>query len=221
MTTYKALLFDLDGTLVDSSEGITKSVAYALQKRGYGEYPPDVLRPFIGPPLREQFMSFCKVDTDEGASLVSAYRERYTTKGIFECSLYDGIRELLASLKQHGYTLLVATSKPEKFAKMILEHFGIAELFDFVGGALLDNTRTKKDEVISYVLENACGGIFRDNFSESCLMIGDTAHDVGGAAKIGMKALAVSYGFGEYDELVAAKPIGICNSPEEIGKKLL
>ena len=212
MSPFNTVLFDLDGTLIDSSAGITRSVAYALKKRGYGEVRLEALRTFIGPPLREEFMKFCGVDADEGAALVGAYREYYTQKGIFECSVYPGIPELLAMLRENGFSLLVATSKPEFFARKIIEHFGLTPYFDFIGGALLDNTRTAKHEVISYTLASA------PTIGEArrCVMIGDCTHDVVGAAKLGMSAIAVTYGFGLRSDLEAATPYALCDTPMEV-----
>ena len=216
MKKHTAVFFDLDGTITDSSVGITKSVAYALKKRGYGEVNPAALTHFIGPPLREQFMAHCGVDEAEGAALVTAYREYYTTKGILECSVYEGIPELLRQLADAGPRLFVATSKPEVFARQILEHFDLARYFEYIGGANLDNTRTSKSEVIAYVAEYA---EIRD--IRTAVMVGDCTHDVIGAAKLGMDAIAVSYGFGKLAELQQSKPLCICGTPHEVGEYLL
>lgn len=217
MQNFDTVLFDLDGTLVDSSEGITKSVAYALKKRGYGEYAPETLKHFIGPPLREQFMVFCNVDTAEGTALVEAYREYYGVTGIFECSLYDGIPDLLDALTTSGKALFVATSKPEKFARMVLEHFALTNKFVYIGGARMDNTRTDKCEVIKYTLKNVPNGMQIQN----PIMIGDSPHDILGARKAGLPGIAVSYGFGNPEALQNSQPIAICNSANELKELLL
>lgn len=216
MQDFNTVLFDLDGTLVDSSEGITKSVAYALKKRGYGETNPTTLTHFIGPPLREQFMQHCGTDKDEGAALVTAYREYYTDKGMFECAVYDGIPELLCDLRARGKSLLVATSKPELFARKILAHFSLDGYFDYIGGANLDNTRTRKSEVIAYTLQSAP----ELKIPRRSVMVGDCTHDIDGAAAVGLPAIAVSYGFGRRDELEASEPLCICDFPAEIGRVL-
>ena len=217
MQKFDTVLFDLDGTLVDSSEGITKSVAYALKKRGYGEYAPETLKHFIGPPLREQFMAFCNVDTAEGTALVEAYREYYGVTGIFECSLYDGIPELLDALTASGKALFVATSKPEKFARMVIEHFALTGKFVYIGGARMDNTRTDKCEVIQYTLEN----VPKDMQIQKPVMVGDSPHDILGARKAGLPGIAVSYGFGNPEALRNSQPIALCNSANELKELLI
>lgn len=147
------VLFDLDGTLTDSGPGIMNSVKYALEK--VGEPTPDVdeLRKFIGPPLKGQFMEHCGIDEEKAAEMVTLYREYFTVTGIFENSVYDGVEEMLKTLKQAGIKIAMATSKPEKFAKIIADHFGLAQYFDVIGGACMDETRTEKQDVIRYVLE--------------------------------------------------------------------
>ena len=145
---YKAIFFDLDGTLTESGEGITKSVQYALEKLGKPEEDLDKLRVFIGPPLMEQFMKYADVDETEARRAVEYYREYFAPKGIFENEVYPGIPEMLSRLVEAGFTLIVATSKPAVFAKQILEHFGLSDYFSFVGGSELDGTRKRKAEVI-------------------------------------------------------------------------
>lgn len=217
MHCFDSVLFDLDGTLVDSSEGITKSVSHALQKRGYGTYAPESLKSFIGPPLRESFMAFCGVDTDEGTALVEAYREYYAKTGIFECSVYPGIREMLSALRKAGKPLFVATSKPEAFARRVLGHFALTGSFVFIGGARMDNTRTDKCEVIQYTLEN----VPKDITVRNPVMVGDSPHDILGARKAGLPGIAVSYGFGDPTSLENAKPCAVCNTAQELTEYLL
>lgn len=146
------VLFDLDGTITDSGSGIINSVKYALKKAGRKIPPEDELRKFIGPPLQEQFMKCCGIEEKEAAEMVVLYREYYQEEGIFDNRVYDGVMEMLKTLKEAGLTIVMATSKPEKFAKMIAEHFGFAKYFDLIGGACMDGARTKKQEVIQYVL---------------------------------------------------------------------
>ena len=217
MHCFDSVLFDLDGTLVDSSEGITKSVSHALQKRGYGTYAPESLKSFIGPPLRESFMAFCGVDTDEGTALVEAYREYYAKTGIFECSVYPGIREMLSALRKAGKSLFVATSKPEAFARRVLGHFALTGSFVFIGGARMDNTRTDKCEVIQYTLEN----VPKDITVRNPVMVGDSPHDILGARKAGLPGLAVSYGFGNPEALLRSQPIAVCSSVKELKQILV
>lgn len=217
MHCFDSVLFDLDGTLVDSSEGITKSVSHALQKRGYGTYTPESLKSFIGPPLRERFMAFCGVDADEGTALVEAYREYYGKTGIFECSVFPGIRKMLSALRKAGKPLFVATSKPEAFARTVLDHFALTGSFVFIGGARMDNTRTDKCEVIQYTLEN----VPKDIMVQNPVMVGDSPHDILGARKAGLPGIAVSYGFGDPTSLENAKPCAVCNTVQELTECLL
>ncbi len=214
---FDYILFDLDGTLIDTSEGITKSVQYALNKRGYVGHSLQSLQSFIGPPLREQFMNFTGADLDEGTRLVATYREYYTETGIFECRPYDGIEAMLRRLVRKEKKLLVATSKPEVFARRILEHFSLDGYFTFIGGAELDNTRTDKVSVIRYVLDCA-GGI--DTLSSRAVMVGDTHFDIEGAKLAGICSIGVTYGFGDAMRIREAGPLCLCSSVRELDKVL-
>lgn len=209
---YDIVLFDLDGTIIDSSEGITKSVAYAMDKHGIAHGDNETLKCFIGPPLKEQFMKICGVDETKGTELVNTYREYYAVKGIFECSVYDGVKELLENLTNNGCRILLATSKPEKFARIILEHFALDGYFDYIAGANLDNTRTDKAKVIEYALESCrlCDSKSR------AVMVGDSTHDINGAHKFGIDAVAVTYGFGNVDELERCGAVYVCESPRSL-----
>ena len=213
---YNTILFDLDGTLTDPAKGITTSVAYALDHFGNEYESLEALELFIGPPLREQFMEYCDVDTEKGEEYVAKYREYYAVKGIYENRVYDGLEDMLKSLKDAGKKIVLATSKPEKFALIILEHFGLIKYFDFVAGALMSNTRTKKDEVITYALENI--GEFN---LEDTIMVGDRLHDVEGAAKFSIDTIGVTFGYGSYQELRDAGAKIIVDTVEELTAELL
>ena len=217
MKKYTIAIFDLDGTVIDSSEGVTKSVTYALDKHGYAHGDLDSLKCFIGPPLREQFMTYCNADEEKGNELVRTYREYYSEKGAFECLVYEGIPYLLKSLKDAGFKVLLATSKAEKFAKVILDHFSMSEFFDCICGSYMDNSRTAKDEIIEYALTST--GL--EKSKESAVMIGDSKFDVLGARKAGIDAVAVSYGFGSMEELIESSPVKICKNVEELRDYLL
>ena len=193
---YNTILFDLDGTLTDPAKGITGGVAHALDYFGNKYKSRKSLEIFIGPPLREQFMEYCNVDREKGEEYVAKYREYYAVTGIYENKVYDGIEEMLKRLKDAGKKIVLATSKPEKFALIILEHFGLIKYFDFVAGALMSNTRTKKDEVIAYALEN-----IGEYDLSSTIMVGDRLHDVVGAAECGMRSIGVLWGYGSRCEL--------------------
>lgn len=196
---YDVILFDLDGTLTDSGLGITNSVAYSLKKYGIEVTDRKELYKFIGPPLKESFQKFYGFSAEESEKAVEYYREYYTDKGIFENAVYDGINELLREIRTSGKMAAVATSKPEIFAKRILEYFHLAKYFEHIVGANMDETRTKKNEVISHVLQ-ICDITDRSNV----LMIGDREHDILGAKKNGIDSLGVLFGFGDYAELEKA-----------------
>lgn len=205
------ILFDLDGTLTDSGEGIMNAVRYTLE-RYEKEATEEELRSFIGPPLQTQFEQFLKVSEEEGKRAVSIYREYYTKRGIYENKVYPGIPDVLKQLKQAGFRLCIATSKPEKFAVQIAEHFNFAQYFERIGGALMDGNRTKKREVIEYVLTEEQIGDQR----EGILMVGDRKHDICGAKQTGLRSMGVLYGYGSQEELETAGADWIVETPEDI-----
>lgn len=188
---FQTILFDLDGTLTDPGIGITNSVMYALDKFGISVGDRSELYKFIGPPLWESFKRFYGFSEEQSKRAVEYYREHYKVTGIFENAVYDGISELLTTLKASGKTLLVATSKPEIFAKQVLEHFDLSEYFTFIAGSELDGTRVNKVEVIRYALYS-CG--ITD--LATTVMIGDREHDILGAQKAGIAAIGVLFGYG-------------------------
>jgi phosphoglycolate phosphatase len=196
--TFKNYLFDLDGTLTDPGLGITNSILYALKKHGFPLLPKEELYKFIGPPLLDSFEKYCDATPEEAKKLLAYYREYFTEKGMFENTVYPGIKQTLSRLKESGAALFVATSKPEPFAKQILEHFDLAKYFTFIGGSTLDETRTKKEEVIAYVL-NENGLVPGD-----CLMVGDRYYDIEGAHCCGLAVAAVLFGYGNSEELKTA-----------------
>lgn len=210
----KVILFDLDGTLTDPMIGITKSVQYALKKYGIIEEDLWNLTKFIGPPLKESFMEFYGFSEEEGQKAVEYYREYYAPVGIYENQVYEGLEEMLAALKEKGLSLCVATSKPERFAKMILDHFHLDSYFDLIGGALMDG-RTDKAEVISYVLDQL------DTKKEKVVMVGDREHDILGAKKNGLDSIGVLFGYGNEEELKEAGADWIAKDMTELGSILL
>ncbi len=209
--TYKNILFDLDGTLTDPAMGIKNSIRYALNKQNRPVLNDETLNAFIGPPLIDTFMKFCDVTRKEAESLVADYREYFRSKGMFENKVYPMIPEMLTALKKDGCSLFVATSKPEPFAKTILEHFDLAKYFDFIGGSTLQETRTTKTEVIEYVLKEN-----RLNIKD-CLMVGDRCYDIEGAKNCNIKVAAVLFGYGDKEELKDAD--FIIASPMELLSK--
>lgn len=209
--SYDIFFFDLDGTLTDSSLGITNAVIYALKKFGIEETDRTKLYSFIGPPLMVSFEKFCGFTKEQCAEAVGYYREYYREKGIFENHVYGGIEDVLKELRKQGKTLVVATSKPEPFARQIIEHFGLNPYFDYVAGMELDGGRGTKEEVIRYAL---CACRIADK--SKVLMVGDREHDVLGAHAAGIKCLGILYGFGTRDELVSAGADYIAENVEEI-----
>ncbi|MBQ6713227.1 MAG: HAD hydrolase-like protein, partial [Selenomonadales bacterium] len=176
---YDTILFDLDGTLTDSQEGIIKSVQYALHKRGIEVADRRELIPFIGPPLMYSFQHFYGLTESEARESIQDYREYFERDGMYDNRVYDGITDVLAMLKANGKTLLVATSKPEIYADPIVRHYGMGEYFKKIIGASTDGTRTEKGQVIAEALR------YTDDPKESVLMIGDREHDVIGAREHG------------------------------------
>lgn len=209
---YNTIFFDLDGTLTDPGMGITNSVAYALKKWNIEVSERAELYKFIGPPLIDSFMNYYGFSKEEARQGVKYYREYFSTKGLFENEVYEGVIELLNRLKAGGKRLVIATSKPEKFTLEILKHFDLYKYFDFVAAASMDETRTKKDEVIAYALENL--GI-KD--VSDVLMVGDREHDIFGAKAHGLDSIGVLYGYGNREELEKAGATYIVEKVQDIG----
>ena len=204
----KSVIFDLDGTLTDSGEGIMNCAELALSHFGLPIPPRDQLRVFVGPPLDETFIKFGvkPEDTDEA---IRVYRSRYTTVGKFENYPYPGIPELLQRLKQDGCRLFVATSKPEGVSKEIMDKFGLSPYFEEICGATLDGSRGSKADVIAYLL-----GKIR-NISRA-VMVGDTAFDVIGAKYHGIPTIGVAWGYGKVQDMIDADAVHIAENPEEL-----
>ena len=212
---YQYILFDLDGTLTNSELGITKSVQHALEKFGIVVEDRTVLRPFIGPPLGESFQVYYGMTKEESERAIEYYRERFSVKGLYENEVYPGVEKVLQTLKECGKKLIVATSKPEKFTMLILEHFDLLKYFDFVAGATLDGSRGEKADVIRYALE--ISGI---EDKSDVIMIGDRKYDILGAKENGLASMGVLYGFGDREELTEAGADYIVERAEDIVKVL-
>jgi len=217
MKKYQHILFDLDGTLSDPKEGITKCVQYALGKLGIVETDLDKLEPFIGPPLRDSFIEYYGLTEEEALKGIDFYRERFREIGKFENILYPEIPSLLQELKNSGKHLYVATSKPTVYSDEILVHFNIRQYFDLVVGSNLDNTRAEKDEVIQYLLESLSPDLDKSDF----VMIGDRKFDMIGAQKNGIDSIGVTYGYGSKDELEQANATYIVDSIAQLKNILL
>ncbi len=216
MKCYHTVLFDLDGTLTNPGVGITKSVEYALNRYGITVKDRGELYPFIGPPLVDSFMKYYGFSKEKALKAVEIYREYFRKTGLYENEVYPGIPEMLNTLKEAKKTLLVASSKPEEFVLTILKHFHLSDYFDFVGGAAMDETRTKKEDVVRYVLQKA-----QVSDPGSAIMVGDRKFDVEGARAQGIDSMAVTYGYGSLEELTASRPDYLANSPQEVASLLL
>jgi phosphoglycolate phosphatase len=206
-----ALFFDLDGTLSDPSEGITKSVQHALQCLDRPYPGKSELQHYIGPPLRRTFPRL--LGTDDNALVETAigyYREQYETIGLFENEVYPGIPELLQRLQDDGYPLYVVTSKPTVYADRIIQHFGLDRFFLEVYGPELDGRFDEKRELVEFILRE------RRLDPSRTVMIGDRARDVESGRTNGTRTIGVTYGFGSVEEIAAAKPDEICHRPSEI-----
>lgn len=208
---YETILLDLDGTLTDPGTGITNSILYSLNKFGIEVQDKTELYKFIGPPLQESFEQYYGFSKEQAKVAVEYYREYYKEQGIFENIVYKGIDTLLKAMCDAQKKVILATSKPEVFAKKILEHFRLTRYFTYIAGANMDGTRTKKDEVIAYALEK---GKITDY--ATAVMVGDRKYDVLGANKIGIDSIGVLFGYGDYDELKGAGATYIAECVEDI-----
>lgn len=204
----KAILFDLDGTLTDSGDGIINSVIPALEHFGIAIPSREELRVFVGPPLHDTFLRF-GVPADQLDIATEIYRSRYIPIGKFENAPYPGIPELLETLKTEGHKLFVATSKPEPMAVEILEHFDLARYFDRICGASMDTSRSSKEAVIAYLLE-------QNGSAENMVMVGDTKYDVIGAKAHDIPTIGVSWGYGEIEEMLEAGAAAIAHTTQEL-----
>jgi len=210
----KSLLFDLDGTLTDSQEGIINAVKYALDRLSIQACSQDMLVSFIGPPLRETFTQKLGMTNDDAEKGVKYYREYYIDKGMYESAVYAGIPDLLQHCKDLGFKLFVATAKPEHYAGTIIEHFGLDSFFTDICGTTLDATRDNKTAVIGYLLHKHRLHI------EKTIMIGDREHDVIGAHHHKVLSIAVGYGYGSSMELRDCSPSYLVNTVDDL-KKLI
>ncbi|GGB10939.1 HAD family hydrolase [Macrococcus hajekii] len=212
---HKYLLFDLDGTLTDSKEGITNSIVHSLTQMNITVPDNNALVHFIGPPLKESFRTDYHLEGEQNEQAIAFYREYFSTRGLFENEVYSDIPELLSDLKNAGYKLYVATSKPVTFARQILDHFELTDYFEMIAGSELDGSRSHKADVIQYVIEE-------NHLSPAdCLMIGDRKHDLIGADMNGMDALGVLFGYGSREELASYPHIALISTVHSLRQFLL
>ena len=214
--SYSTILFDLDGTLTDPKIGVTKAIQYALKRFDIEVANPDELQKFIGPALIDSFQKYYSLSPIDANKAVDYYREYYGEKGVYENEVYAGIPTLLKELKSLGKTLGVATAKPTFYANIVLEHFGLAHFFTEIVGSNLDNTRNKKVEIISHVLQE-----LKVKADSNVLMIGDREYDILGAKACGIDAIGVIYGYGSLEELKQAEPKCIVDTVKDLKGVLL
>ena len=208
---YQYILFDLDGTIINSAEGIINCVRYALEDFGITEEDDEKLKAFIGPPLVDSFQEFYHFSEEDAKKATEKYRERYRDKGIFEIEMYDGIEEVFHILKERKKTIALATSKPEVFATRIMEKLGLISYIDVITGSEFDGRRDKKEDVLEEVFLR-----LGNPKPEEVLMIGDRKFDIIGAKAWGVDSVGVTYGFAPEGELEEYGATYIADSPDEI-----
>ncbi len=213
---FKYILFDLDGTVADSAEGVINSVYYALTHMGINVPDKRELKKFIGPPLSASFKEFYGFDDKQTEQAITLYREYYAPKGINEAAIYSGIKQLLCKLKDHNKKVILATSKPEIYAVKIIENFGVSDYFDMIAGSTLGKERNSKADVIRFALDSS--GV--TDLSE-VIMIGDRKHDILGAKETGIKAAYILYGYGSRQEAEEYGADYIIDTVEDLEKFLL
>ncbi|MCR5815839.1 MAG: HAD-IA family hydrolase [Ruminococcus sp.] len=213
---YDTALFDLDGTLTDSAEGIINCIRYALEQTGREIPSDDIMRRFLGPPLVVSFEQLCGMSKEQAAEATRIFRVRYADIGLFENRPYDGVKEMLTRLKSAGIRIATATSKPEDYAVRILTKFGLIDYFDFIGAATFDESRHDKIAVLGYTLDKL--GI-KDK--SRVIMVGDRSNDIDGAHHYGLKCIAVRYGYGNDEEFKAHSADFIADTPGDVADMIL
>ena len=218
---YKYAFFDLDGTITNPGVGITSAVAYALNHYNIDIEDKTTLYPFIGPPLIDSFMKYFDFTKEKAREAVGVYREYYSVKGLYENDVYEGVPEMLKRLKEQGVYICLATSKPELFAEKIINHYKLDTYFDMICGAAMDESRTKKAEVIRYAIDKINSSTQTIIDKKEIVMIGDREHDILGAKEIGLDSIGVLYGYGSREELVSAGATQTVSTTVEIADKVL
>ncbi len=215
MKNYKYILFDLDGTVTDSKPGIVNCIRYALDSKGIA-YTSDVLDQMVGPPFRVSMKEFFGLELDEIEDLITLYRGKYEAGGWRDCKIYDGVTDMLATLKAAGKTLAIATSKPIKFTSIMVDGLDLRKYFAYVGGASTDASKEAKADVIELVLEN-----LKVEDKSEVLMVGDRKYDIIGAKTVGVDCVGVLWGYGSEKELREYGADYFANTPSEIVQMLL
>ncbi len=216
---YRYVLFDLDGTLTDSREGICKSVQYALVKVGRPAPELKELECFIGPPLKTSFREFYNIVGEEADRAVAFYRERYSDVGKYENMPYEGIADMLQAVRDAGYILAVASSKPELYVEDILKHFDLYDYFHHVVGSDMEGKRGEKEDVIEEVFRRM--DLDETKRKELAIMVGDRHFDINGAKHFGLDSVGVTYGFAKDNELTEAGATYVVDTVKELQELLL
>lgn len=199
---YNLVLFDLDGTLIDSGRGIMKSIAYALTSIGQEVPNNQTLRKFIGPPLLWSYINVCGMDEEMAKEAVKLYREHYPKEDIYDFDVYEGVHDLVKYIHSKGAKIYLATSKPQVFAVNIIKHMGLSEYFDGIIGSNIDNSRSEKAQIVELALELGTQQL-TDEFGDTLinpLMIGDRKYDIIGAHENDIACVAVDNGYGSIEE---------------------
>lgn len=229
MNNKKYILFDLDGTITDSGPGIMNAAQYALKSMGMEEKDPDRLRLFVGPPLDKSFMGRYGMDMEQALVAIAKFREYYNETGIFENSVYEGIEPLLATLKEKGYVLAIASSKPQVMIHIVLEHFSIKKYFDVIVGCELDGRRSDKKEVVEEVLrqlseipdQDGYVPVSKEDLISRSVMVGDRCYDVTGSHEFGLECIGILYGYGTREEMEKAGADYIADTAKDLEKLLI
>lgn len=208
----KNIMFDVDGTIFDTVEGVSASILYALEKMGEKPLPAETLRKFIGPPLIDGFMQFAGFSEEKANTAIAYYREFYTPKGVYMAKLYDGIESLFSDLYNAGKNLFVISSKPTVFVQKLFAKYSIDKYFKDIAEVRFDNCEISKADLIESVIKK-----YGLDISDT-VMIGDRKFDIDGAKEIGVRSIGVTYGFGSRDELLRHGADFIADSAEEIKK---
>lgn len=213
---FKHIIFDLDGTLTDSKPGIVHSIQYSLARVGITEEDEKKLESFVGPPLMSTYKEVYGLSDEERVTAYAAFQEVFTSTGMFDNKVYDGIPALLKELKEKGCHLYIGTSKPEVHALTILRHFGLYEYFTLIRGAKLGDENESKAQTIGKVLEQ-----IPQEERVHTVMVGDRKYDIEGGRSHGLSTIALGYGYGQEEELVAAKPMYMAYTVSDLRNILL
>ena len=214
MNKFDYVIFDFDGTVVDTGEGILKSLQYSFSEMGREVPPMDELKKFIGPPIYYSYTHFYDVSEDEVGDYIKKYRERYKIKGIYECYLYDGMKQLLDLLRSKGVKIGIASSKPEHLIYSVADYLGVTDCFDAIVGVKIDDSNhSTKAGLVSEAMK-----ILGATDKSKVLMVGDRKFDIDGAAGAGVKSCGALWGYGDEEEFRAHNADFIVSSPDEVKK---